>query len=100
MIQLGDRVRDTVSGLVGIVVAEHRYLHSCVRMSVQPPINAEGKLPEWAAFDEAQLEVVESGAVRRTGAPDTGGDAPRESRINHANPALSATSPAHPADRR
>jgi len=59
MIKLGDEVRDKVSGFQGIAVCKHIYLGGCDRISIQPPVDKEGKLPEAATFDEYQLEVVE-----------------------------------------
>lgn len=74
MIYLGDKVRDKVSGFEGIAVTRHTYLNGCNRISVQPAIDKDGKLPEYEAFDEPQLEVIESMAVEgddgHTGGPD------------------------------
>ena len=58
-IELGQEVRDTVSGFQGIAVCRHIYLNGCARLSIQAPIDKEGKLPEAVTFDEPQLEVIE-----------------------------------------
>ena len=65
MVNLGDEVKDTVSGFKGIAVAYHTYLQGCDRISVQPSIDNESKLPESQAFDEPQLKVVKKGKVKR-----------------------------------
>lgn len=77
--QLGDRVKDSVSGFTGIVIARTSYINGCVRILVQPPVDKDGKLPATEAFDEPQLYVTEVGAVD-VGPEDTGGPAPYASR--------------------
>ncbi len=84
-IQLGDRVKDPVSGFQGIAISSHTYMHGCTRISVQPPIGEDGKLPDAHAFDEPALVIVEAQAVsvspvasgQRTGGPDKYPDTPR-----------------------
>lgn len=56
--ELGDEVKDSISGFQGIAIAKHDYIHGCTRMSVQPPVDKDGKLPESATFDILALEVV------------------------------------------
>jgi len=74
MINLGDEVKDKVSGFRGIAVARHEYLQGCNRISVQPPINENGELPEVKSFDEPQLAVITTGKVNRDAPADnTGG---------------------------
>lgn len=63
MIQLGDRVTDRVSGFTGVVVAEYRFLYGCRRVSVQPPVDKDGKLPEQQTFDEPQLVLLQRGVI-------------------------------------
>lgn len=72
MVNLGDEVKDKVSGFQGIAVAKHEYLNGCARFSVQPPVAADQRLPDSATFDAPQLEVVTAGAVQ-IGPQDTGG---------------------------
>lgn len=77
MIQLGDEVKDAVSGFQGIAVGRHEYLQGCARITVQPPIGEDRKLPDTATFDEPQLEIVNAGKVGG-GRKDTGGPMPYE----------------------
>lgn len=56
--KLGDKVRCRVTGFTGVVVAEHNYLHGCTRMTVQPGVDKDGKLPDTQTFDAPQLEVL------------------------------------------
>jgi len=59
MVSLGDRVKDRVSGFIGIAVSRHSYLNGCDRISVQPMANNKtGKLAESQTFDEPQLKVL------------------------------------------
>lgn len=73
-INLGDEVRDVVTGFRGIATGRSVFLHGCSRIAVQPKVVKDGKMPEAAWFDEPQLEVVKAGrvavdAVRATGGP-------------------------------
>jgi len=63
MIQLGEKVKDTVSGFEGIAVASHHYLQGCNRITVQPPVDKDGKLPDPQSFDEPQLVKVGDGLL-------------------------------------
>ena len=60
MIELGQKVKDKVSGFKGVAVAKYEFLNGCTRINVQPKIDKDGKLPEAEAFDEPQLEVIPS----------------------------------------
>ena len=63
MVKLGDRVKDKISGLKGIVVARTEWLYGCVRVTIQPEEVKEGKPAEMATVDEPQLMVVKRGVV-------------------------------------
>ncbi len=76
MVKLGDKVKDEVSGFVGIAVAKHIYRYGCVRITVQPSIDKEGKLPETQPFDEPQLKVLKSKKVIRKKGDKPGGPMP------------------------
>lgn len=74
-IALGDEVKDKISGFRGIAVARYSYLHGCERISVQPKIDKQGKLPESRTFDEPQLMIIKNNLAKR-GKGDRGGPAP------------------------
>ena len=61
MIDLGKMVRDRVSGFEGIVIARTQWLNGCVRITVQGPVDKEGKFTEPQTIDEPQLEVLGDG---------------------------------------
>lgn len=63
MVNKGDRVKDKITGLTGIVWAITDYLHGCRRIHVQPEqLTPDGKVQETFVFDEPQLEVIEASA--------------------------------------
>lgn len=57
-IRLGQKVRDVTSGLKGIAICRTEWLAGCVRITVQPPVGRDGKLPDAQTVDEQQLEVL------------------------------------------
>lgn len=57
-VQLGDRVKDPISGLTGIAICVATWLHGCIRVVVQPEKLHEGKPIADQAFDHTQLIVV------------------------------------------
>lgn len=79
MIQLGDRVKDSITGITGIAVARTHWLHGCDRITVQPEKLDEGKMPESVTIDEPQLVLVKAKQVL-PGKKDTGGPKPEPQR--------------------
>lgn len=66
-VQLGDLVKDTVTGFTGVAVAHTQWLHGCLRITVQPTgTNKEGKTFESQSFDEPQLRVLRRGVALGT----------------------------------
>ncbi len=75
-VELGDEVQDRISGFKGVSVSFHDYLNGCRRITVQPRVDKEGKLPDAATFDEPDLEVTKAAkqpAPEREPVPVTGG---------------------------
>jgi hypothetical protein len=73
MIHLGDKVKDTVTGLTGTAVARTEWLNGCVRVTIQPTVKKkDGSVPEAYTTDEPQVVVVQSKAKKR-GSDKTGG---------------------------
>lgn len=62
-IKLGDKVRDTVTGLEGIVTGITNWISGCTVMTVQPQQLKDGKAVESSAFDEPRLELVREKAT-------------------------------------
>lgn len=57
-IELGMRVRDTISGFTGIATCVSKFLNGCVRVTVSPEKIDKGVPVADGYFDEQQLEVV------------------------------------------
>ncbi len=83
-IELGDKVKDSVSGFTGIATAKHDWLHGCTRFTVQPVVDKDKKLPEPQTFDEPQLVLISKRTIAFTPktAPRTGG--PRPATAEHS----------------
>lgn len=77
-INLGDKARDTITGFAGIVVAETKWLHGCVRLTLQPQELKDGKPIDSMTFDEPQLEPVTADVAKST--RGTGGPRPEPTR--------------------
>ncbi len=60
---LGRKVRDQVSGFQGVATSWTIFLNGCVRVSIQPPVDKEGKLPDEKWFDAHQLDLIDEPAV-------------------------------------
>lgn len=73
-IKLGDRVKEEISGLEGIVMGITKWLHACSHVGVKPVgLNKDGKPHDLAWFDEPMVTVVERGAVKDSPVqPETG----------------------------
>lgn len=69
-IELGDLVRDIVTGFKGIAVGRTTWLHGCDRISVQPQgTTKEGKTFENQGFDEPQLQIIKKAVGRLKDSP-------------------------------
>ena len=77
---IGDRVKDRISGFTGIIQCRTEWFNGCIRYNVVPDALDAGKLIPGDTFDEAQLELKKMRAVqapkhtfslpaRRTGGP-------------------------------
>lgn len=75
MIDLGDKVKDTVTGFTGIAVSITDYLHGCQRIGVQAIVRDNEPPKEVQGFDEPQLKIVKKKVVE-DGKKDTGGPRP------------------------
>lgn len=57
-IELGQQVKDRVTGFVGIATARIEYLNGCVQFCVKPKMTEPGKMPDGEYIDDGQLEIV------------------------------------------
>lgn len=56
-IQLGQQVKDVVTGFTGIAMSRVEWMNGCVRLGLQPQVDKDGKHPDLVYIDEVQLEV-------------------------------------------
>ncbi len=73
MIELGDLVRDRISGYEGIVIGITDWLYGCRRPMVQATALKDGKPVDAQSFDEPQLEIVKRAVIA---APSVAAPAP------------------------
>lgn len=77
MINVGDKVRDLVTGFEGIVVGKTEWINNCVTVGVKPRVKDDGTIIEAHWFDVPQLELIERNVVARTsqnvGGPEKNG---------------------------
>ena len=61
---LGDKVKDQVTNLTGIIDACSIWLNGCVQYSVQPKVDKDNARPKGWWMDEAQLKLIKSKHVK------------------------------------
>jgi hypothetical protein len=74
-IELGDKVKDRVSGFQGVVVSKTNYLNGCCRVGVKPQALEKGSTIDEEWFDIGQIDLISPKAVsvvpKKTGGPAT-----------------------------
>ncbi len=63
---LGDRVKDVISGQTGIVTSRSEHLFGCNRYWIEPQELKDGKPVEGRWLDEESIETQEAGVVKRS----------------------------------
>jgi len=58
--QLGEKVKDRVTGFKGTITARIEYLNGCLQYCVEPKVGKEGKMEKAQYVDEGQLEFISS----------------------------------------
>jgi hypothetical protein len=72
-IQLGDLVKDEITGFEGIVTGKHKWIHGCKRYSVQPRnLDKDNKPIAAQSFDEPQLILLTKRAELKQSVRTTG----------------------------
>lgn len=80
-IKLGQKVRDTVTGFVGVATSKVEYMNGCVQFCVKPSVDEDGKMQDGHYIDIDQLEVVDETTKRMVKEKPTGGpqaDTPKD----------------------
>ena len=57
-IELGDQVRDPITGVQGIAMAVTVFLHGCARVAILQKAKKDGTVLPSVTIDEPQLEVI------------------------------------------
>jgi len=73
-IKLGQKVKDTVTGFTGIVIAKAEYLNGCISLDIKPEkLSKDGETiaSEW--IDYEQLEVLSAGVTKKRKSTSSGG---------------------------
>jgi len=58
-IKLGSKYKDTITQFVGVAVCQTAWYNGCDRVSLQPPVDKDGKMQAQESFDSTTLELVE-----------------------------------------
>lgn len=56
--ELGDTLRDRVTGVQGIVTGRANHLSGCDTYGIQEPMRKDGAVPDTRWFDEPRLELL------------------------------------------
>lgn len=63
--ELGDEVRDRITGFRGIVTGRHDYIFGCAQFSILSQDEKAGKDDRGRTLDEASLDIIKKNAVSR-----------------------------------
>ena len=72
--EMGDELKDIVTGYQGVVLCIAHYSTGCTHYSLQPKgkLDKEGKEPLWQGFDESRLVKVGKGIRFSDAKPKSG----------------------------
>lgn len=56
--ELGDRVRDKISGFEGVITTHAKHLTGCDRMWVAPKVDRDGKMIDGMWVDIDMLQII------------------------------------------
>ena len=62
-INLGDQVKDTITGFTGVVVSQATFLNGCARINIQSQKLKEGVPTDPRWFDTTQIKLVKANAI-------------------------------------
>lgn len=63
VIELGQKAKDKVTGLEGIITGRATYIYGCDQYCLVPPVSSDSKLPDAHWFDEGRIEIVGKGIL-------------------------------------
>lgn len=56
--KLGKEYKDKISGFVGIAVAKTEWINGCIRITLSPKLDKDGKFQDSVCLDIEQLEAT------------------------------------------
>lgn len=62
-IKLGNKIKDKITGVVGIADAKIMYLNGCVQYSIRQQVKKDGTLPKDIWVDEQQVQIIGRGVA-------------------------------------
>ncbi len=62
-VKMGQKVKDKVTGQVGINTAYCHYITGCDQILLQPPVNQDGSFVEARWFDVNRIDILEDVAL-------------------------------------
>ena len=60
MINLGDLVKDKVTGFIGTAVSKIEYITGCIQFGVLPKMGKDKKYPECNYIDDERLVIIKT----------------------------------------
>jgi hypothetical protein len=57
-IKLGSKVKDSITGFIGIAIGRTEFMYGCARILVEPQELKDGKPIETHWFDEQRIDVL------------------------------------------
>lgn len=64
-ISLGSKVKDTIVGVEGIAVGRANFLYGCSRITIQMPLDKDGKIPDPVIADDQCVKLIKAGPRRK-----------------------------------
>lgn len=72
-IKLGDKVRCTITGFVGIATAKTEFINGCRQYTVAPKVGKGNKIEEEMMIDEQNIELVKKKKKKKIVSERVGG---------------------------
>lgn len=63
-VELGDKVKDKLTGFEGIIIVNSTYLNGCIRVGIQSDKLQGGKPLDVEYVDIVQVEVLQKGVIK------------------------------------
>ena len=57
-VEIGDKVRDKITGFVGIAVSKMEFFNRCIQFGVVPRVGKDNKEPDEMFIDKNSLEII------------------------------------------